>query len=303
MSSNELVERFVARIVGRGFSDHTVTSYKTSVYSFLDYLSENAIKLPNVTVDDVETYCVWLATRDRPLGASSINVRLNGLRAFFNFAGRLRHDMFFLIGVASEVPNRKKNRSLPSPVDVETILHVVDSIDETCLMGARDRAFILFCYASGLRVSEACNVLVDDIDLVDGSVRVRHGKGDKDRVVPISGCVDVLTHYLEKVRPEFYPLSHNVFVSSMGRLLSRQHVSNMLRGRCMEANVVPFTCHQLRHSFGTHLAAGGASLVALKEMLGHANVETTMQYIAVSKREVEKQHELHPLRRLNKLVP
>jgi integrase/recombinase XerD len=162
----------------------------------------------------------------------------------------------------------------------------------------RDRALLELFYSSGLRVSELGGLMLQQIDLDQGFLRV-FGKGSKERVVPIGGrACSALANYLVSGRPHFVKArtGSQLFLSNRGAALSRITLWFIVKKHARRAgiaqNVKP---HLLRHSFATHLLTGGADLRAIQEMLGHASIATTQIYTAVEPQRLLDQHaEFHP---------
>lgn len=134
-------------------------------------------------------------------------------------------------------------------------------------------------YSCGLRLSEALNMAVYDIDRDRMMVHIRQSKGGKDRYVPLSAC---LLPYLERYIKQYCPLKHLFFGNSVDVLLSRTEFYTLFRLAARTSDIrKKFVPHTLRHSFATHLLEMGANMVLLKELLGHANIRTTMTYLHV----------------------
>jgi integrase/recombinase XerD len=165
----------------------------------------------------------------------------------------------------------------------------------------RDRAFLELFYSSGLRVSELCSLMLQQVDLEQGFLRV-YGKGSKERVVPVgSKAVEALMVYLEYGRPSLVTAKtvSDVFISERGTAISRKTIWFLIKKHArtagIEKSVKP---HLLRHSFATHLLAGGADLRAIQELLGHANIATTQIYTAVEGSRLADEHsQFHPRNR------
>ena len=163
----------------------------------------------------------------------------------------------------------------------------------------RDRAILELFYSSGLRVSELGGILLQQIDLKDGFLRV-FGKGSKERVVPIGGRArEALETYLTAARSHFVKPKKTgsaVFLSERGTAISRKMLWVLVKKYAKRAGIEkPVKPHLLRHSFATHLLSGGADLRAIQEMLGHANLATTQIYTAVEEKRLIEQHtKFHP---------
>jgi integrase/recombinase XerD len=149
----------------------------------------------------------------------------------------------------------------------------------------RDRALLELMYACGLRASEAVGLLVSDVDLQAGVLRAR-GKGSKERIVPVGReAVRALRHYLDRARPRLVGdrPEDRLFVNHRGGGLSRQGLYKIVQRHAKAAGLEhKMSPHTLRHTFATHLLAGGCDLRAVQEMLGHADIATTQIYTHLS---------------------
>jgi integrase/recombinase XerD len=178
-------------------------------------------------------------------------------------------------------------RRLPKAITVEQVADLLEAAGaEQTPRALRDKALLELLYATGARISEAVGLDVDDLDLADGMVRL-HGKGDKDRVVPVGRCArEAVEAYKVRARPELAKAGRGVpalFLNARGGRLSRQAAWTVLRDAAARAGLhTPVSPHTLRHSFATHLLDGGADVRVVQELLGHASVTTTQIYTLVT---------------------
>ena len=189
-------------------------------------------------------------------------------------------------------------RSLPEVLNVEEIDRLLGAPDLAHPLAWRDRAMLEFAYASGVRVSELTGLELRNLDLAEEFASVL-GKGSKQRLVPIGRrAVGALAIYLRETRPRLERGSGEgrVFLNARGRPLTRMGVWKILRAHVEAAGIEkPLSPHTLRHSFATHLLEGGADLVAVQEMLGHADIATTQIYTHVDRRYLGEVHRAcHP---------
>lgn len=269
-------------LLERGLSDNTRLAYRHDVGKYLDYLSDEGLRPTDVTLDDLHRFAASLY--DLGISAASTARILSGVRSFYRFLledGYLDHDPTELL----ESPKRPDR--LPSVLTVEEVDALEDAVDLGCDEGPRDRAIIEVLYSCGLRVSELCGLLLSDLFLDEGFIRVT-GKGSKQRLVPISPrATDELLRWLDdragiriKRGEEDY-----VFVSHRrGRHLSRITVFYNLKAYAAAAGITkPLSPHTLRHTFATHLLEGGANLRAIQAMLGHESISTTQLYTHIDR--------------------
>ena len=196
----------------------------------------------------------------------------------------------------------KKTRTLPQTLSIELVSKLLDQEFAATPAGLRDQAILEVLYGCGLRVSELSNLDLAQLLLTEGYLRVI-GKGDKERLVPISGQAMLrLTDYLTLGRPflhrrgEVAPRERAaVFVNQRGMRLTRQAVFQMVNHYGQLVGIQGLHPHTLRHSFATHLLEGGADLLSIQELLGHASIATTQIYthVDISHIQAEYQH-AHP---------
>jgi site-specific recombinase XerD len=197
---------------------------------------------------------------------------------------------------AAVVPGPKQRRTLPATFKSSELDQLLDPPVGDDPRGLRDRALLELLYGSGLRASEACALRVRDVDRGRRQIRVT-GKGDKQRMVPLGGAAEqALDRYLARGRPSLdRGLADRLFLSVRGRPLLPSDVRRTLERALSRRGLAARSPHALRHSFATHLLEGGADLLSIQEMLGHASVATTQVYTHVSVRHLKTAHaHAHP---------
>jgi integrase/recombinase XerD len=293
---NHFIDQFLLYLATeRGLSVNYQLSVRHSLESFFDWLVRHA----GVTrLDQIEPlqFTDYLAWRKRSgLAAASIKLEAVALRIFFRFL-LARRILPSNPGENLSVPRVEKY--LPETLNVPGISRLLESVNATDPLGLRDRAMFELLYASGLRVSELCNVRLEALDLEEGIIRVT-GKGNKTRLVPVgSQARQAMSRYLEIARPKLVSRRSGaeIFLSSRGRKLTPQRIWQLIKRYAtragLEANVYP---HLMRHSFATHLLAGGADLRIIQELLGHADISTTQTYTHVDSSHLKAVHKrFHP---------
>lgn len=260
----------------RRLSPNTVAAYGRDVTEFL-----SAVELEPRAVrsDDVSRYLAARASGKTPLSKRSQARLLSSLRSFF--------DWLVLEGERTDNPcdrieAPKLGRYLPAVLSVEEVSAIIDSVDTSsgAWTAFRDRAILEILYGCGLRVSEACSLLISHVFLKEGFVRVV-GKGDKERIVPLGEMASEAFSLYLQARPEAAePAFDDVaFLNKNGRPLSRVAVFNLVRTQALLAGVnKEISPHTFRHSFATHLIENGADLRVVQEMLGHESILTTEIY-------------------------
>lgn len=264
-------------------SDNSVAAYEHDVSLFSQYLDveQPGVGLADVSHETLENFFAYLF--DLHIGATSQARILSGLKSFFRY---LLQESVIDRDPTELMVSPSLGRHLPEVLSYEEIQRMIDSIDLSQPNGHRNKAMIEVMYCCGLRVSELIGLQITDIYRNDGFVRVV-GKGQKERLVPIGeSSLKVLFQYIEgarlhvEVKPKY---SDIVFLNNRGTGLTRQSVFLLVKSLA-EANGIKksISPHTFRHSFATHLLEGGANLLAVQQMLGHASVSTTEIYTHIS---------------------
>jgi integrase/recombinase XerD len=268
----------------RGLSRNTLNAYRTDLLQYGEYLAEHNRDALQVSGADVADFLAELATGEgRPAcSAATIHRKAACLRSFYK---HLRRDE--LIGddptAALSVPRRaKKLPHVLNYAEVQNLLAAPKGSEPTAL---RDRALLEVMYACGLRASETIGLELGDVDLREGLLRAR-GKGSKERLVPLGRqAIAAINGYLRGGRPKLVGERHEpkLFVNFRGGPLTRQGLYKIVQRHARDAGLAgKMSPHTLRHSFATHLLAGGCDLRAVQEMLGHADIATTQMYTHLS---------------------
>jgi integrase/recombinase XerD len=278
----------------RGLSPLTVSAYGRELDRFIAFATAKGRRNPSaVGGDDIRDYVFHLS--DLGLAPTSVRRAQSALRTYFGFLleeGALESD---------------PTEGLQSPRVARALPIVLDAADVSALLGAprldspvhwRDRAILEFLYATGVRVSELVSLGLTDLDLEEELCTV-FGKGSKERMVPLGrpACV-ALSRYLREVRPALEKGKGDgcVFLNQLGRPLSRTAVWKIVRAAARSAGIQrKVSPHVLRHTFATHLLEGGADLVAVQELLGHADISTTQIYTHLDRKYLRDLHRrYHP---------
>ena len=283
------LEEYLAHLaVERGLSEHTLAAYRRDLRRYLDHLAAQGRRsLEEVVENDVATYVEVLRTGSdggRALAVSSAGRAVVAVRGWHRFAlqeGQAGHDPS--AQVRAPAAARRLPRAL-STDDVERLLEAA-SLGEGPVP-LRDRALLEVLYGTGARISEAVGLSADDLDLDEGTIRL-FGKGRRERIVPIGRyAIGAVEAYLVRARPELARAGRGtaaLFLNQRGGPLSRQSAWAVLQVAGERAGLGEHVSpHTLRHSFATHLLAGGADVRVVQELLGHASVTTTQIYTQVT---------------------
>jgi len=264
--------------IEKGLSFNTIEAYRRDLESFVEFWrARGAATAPDA--DTVGRYMDWL--RSRNLDTRSVARRLSTLRGFFGYLlreGRLARDP------TEGVKAPRGWRKLPHCLTAGQVEILLEAPDANTPAGLRDRAMIHLLYASGLRVSELCQLQLSDLNEELGVVRV-FGKGSKQRLVPVGrAALEALRAYLEQGRGRLLGRrsSPYLFVTARGKPMTRQGFWKLLARHALRAGLSQrIWPHAVRHSFATHLLEGGADLRSVQVMLGHADISTTQIYTHV----------------------
>ena len=271
--------------IERGLSVNTVAAYTRDIDAYLLWLIERDItEAQQITLQIVSEYVQWLATRtESPLTASSQSRTLSSIKGLHKFLveeGLLEHN------VTADLNPPKLPKRLPKAISVEQMSALLAATDGEEEIRVRDKALLELLYATGARISEAVNLNVDDVTMNEGMIRLR-GKGGKQRIVPVGSYAEAaLDAYLVRVRPLFSARGKStpaLFLGPRGARVSRQMAWLIIREAGERAQLdIELSPHTFRHSFATHLLAGGADVRVVQELLGHASVSTTQIYTLVT---------------------
>jgi integrase/recombinase XerD len=261
--SNEL-EAFLEYItVTKGLSPRTVAAYRNDLLGL-----EEAAGKPVIALDTAAVFAVF----GRFANKRTLNRKLSALNAFFDFCHRSR-----FVTETTKFKLAKLPRNLPKFLPYERVRAALDSIDRREWRGMRDYALILFLYATGTRISECLALRREDLE--GGWLHVRHGKGEKERIVPVAEeALEALERYLDAVPFE----RETIWLNQRGGGLSR---ISAFKTTQRYLGVSP---HVLRHSYATALILGGADLRVVQELLGHASLLTTQVYTHIQKQNLKE---------------
>ncbi len=256
-------------------SDNTVQAYMRDLNGFEHYILR-WFDVPPAKVEPqmIERYLAFLFERERE---KTTQARiLSGIKSFYNYL--LLNDKVESLPTEFIVAP-KYGRHLPDTLSVEEIDRIINTIDAQTVQGRRNRAILELLYSCGLRVSELTHLRMCDLFFGEGYIRVE-GKGDKQRLVPISNTArERIYTYLDDRKEKRWGSKEAVFLSNRGKELSRVMVFKIIKQACEQAGITKTVSpHTFRHSFATHLLAGGASIRQVQEMLGHESIVTTEIY-------------------------
>jgi integrase/recombinase XerD len=269
----------------RGLSRNTLEAYRVDLQQYGEFLGRRGLGPLTITAVELASFVSELADGHHgraPVAAATLQRKVACLRSFYR---HLRRERLIEHDPAAELRGPRSRARLPQVLSRDEVTRLLAQPTGTSPAALRDRALLETMYACGLRASEAIGLELSALDLETGILRA-HGKGSKERIVPIgSKAIESLRTYLEKGRPRLVGIREEprVFVNLRGGGLSRQGLYKIVQRHAATAGLDHrMSPHTLRHSFATHLLAGGCDLRSLQEMLGHADIATTQIYTHLS---------------------
>ena len=298
-----LILDFLAYIeLERGLSRNTLEAYRGDLLQFGVFLARRGVAPEQAQHGDVAAFIAQLATAEGgvrparraretpapsrpervPASAATLGRKVACLRSFYR---HLRREEIIEHDPTAELRGPRKTQRLPRVLSREEVARLLNEPRGSEPRSLRDRALLELLYACGLRVSEAIGLRLADVDLQEAMLRAR-GKGSKERIVPVgSRAVAALRSYCARGRPALVGMraESSLFVNHRGNPLTRQGLYKIVQRHARAAGLADrMSPHTLRHSFATHLLAGGCDLRSLQEMLGHADLATTQLYTQLS---------------------
>jgi integrase/recombinase XerD len=297
-----LVRRHEEYLRRRGFALRTRESYGANIRKFMCYLKteEKITDLKDVDRSLMSRYQSWLYHQETPLRLSTQTQRLIALRSFFSF---LERDEILLYDPTRQIQLPKKRRQLPRDIFTEKeMVRILKAPDLDKPQGLRDRAILEIFYSTGIRSEELSNLDLYDLDKENEQLRIRQGKGQKDRVLPVGRiALGFLNGYIQEARPKLLKAQETeaLFISRLGRRIHRASLPWVLREYTWKAKIRRYVRpHMIRHSVATHMLKRKAPIRYIQELLGHKDLNTTQVYTKVVISDLKRIHrQTHPRER------
>ena len=289
------VDEFIKYLkVERNYSIHTIKNYELDINDFVEYCNSIKKNILKIKYEDIKSYLVIL--HSKKYKATSISRRISSLRTFYKY---LYNRELIDKNIFKSISTPKKEKRLPKYVTNEDVDIIFKTPNLDTPIGVRNRLILEMLYATGIRVSELCNIKMDDIDFSNKTIRIM-GKGSKERIVLYGNeCEKILNLYINDSRVVLLnnKQSDYLFIGmNKTKPLTTRSVELILDDIIKEAainkNVTP---HVLRHTFATHLLNEGCDILVVKELLGHSSLDTTGIYTHVSNERLRKVYlDSHP---------
>jgi len=287
----DLTREFLSYLqVERGLAKNSIASYRRDLAKLSKFSEEEGLDIVHLTRTDLRAFIADLSISG--LSPSSVGRIISAVRGFYKF---LLMDGHIKKHPAEDLDTPKKGFYLPKFMNEDEVEKLLSQPDVSQEMGLRDRAILETMYASGLRVSEAANLKIDDID-TDAGILTCKGKGNKERKVPLGkSAVEWMKAHLAKRRKREHIEMRNLFVGSENQPISRQTIFKFVKEYAGKAGLQDVSPHTLRHSFATHLLQRGADSRSVQAMLGHVDISTTQIYTHITDQHLRKTYEkFHP---------
>lgn len=290
--NNKIIDQFIDHLwLEDGLSKNTLNSYRFDLSIFKSWLSENKKKeILDISGLEIQEFLAFKFSNSK---SRSISRLLATLRRFYRF---LLRENIIKLDPTLNIQTPKIPKSLPKSLSEDEVEALIDSPEINNPTGLRDRAMFEILYACGLRVTELVELLVTEIIIQDGVIRVT-GKGQKTRLVPMGEeSLDWVKSYLKDSRPKILKerISKYLFVTNRGASMTRQTFWHLIKKYSIKAGISkPISPHVLRHAFATHLINHGADLRVVQMLLGHSDISTTQIYTHVARERLKKLHQEH----------
>ena len=281
--------------VEKGLSQNSIYSYTYDLKKFSDFLSSKNKDILEASQDDIQQFLKYEKI-SRNNSSRTLARSLAAIRQFYNFiSDNIEGD---IKNPTEKIETPQVEKSLPDFLTVNELDRLFNSISEEDSYELRDKTIFELLYSSGLRISEAIDLKLSDIDFDNSLIHVIR-KGAKKRLVPAGKeALRLLVKYIKNSRPAILGSreSEFLFVSKKGSQLNRKSVWRLLKnyvsGTEIQKNITP---HTLRHSFATHLIENGADLRSVQELLGHMDISTTQVYTHMARKKLQEIHKnFHP---------
>lgn len=276
--------------VEKGLAKNSIDAYEGDLLKLKAWAEKNSLEMATLKRQDLREWLIDLS--GQKLSENSKRRVLSSLRGFYKF---LLFEGHSKENPAEHLDAPQKSFYLPRFLNKSEMESLLLQPDVSGEVGLRDRAIIELMYSSGLRVSEVVNLDIKDVDL-DGGILTCTGKGSKTRRVPVgSSAVEWIRSYLAYRRKHTNIEVQKLFVSSLGKPITRQIVHEFVSEYGKKCGLEGVSPHTLRHSFATHLIQNNADIRSVQQMLGHADISTTQIYTHITDAHLKKSYErFHP---------
>ena len=287
----KIIERWTEWLqIQRNYSSHTVQSYQSDVNIFLQYITEDEVSLTDIEKIDVRTIRTFFSQRAKQtIGKTSIAREESSIRNFFKW---LNDNGYIQNTAVFQIQSPKLPKVLPRALDFNNTVDILDLADknkEEPWIAARNVAIFILLYGCGLRISEATNLNLEDFN--NSELLKIHGKGNKDRYVPLLPQVQKKIQEYIDLCPYTLRTGEALFLGAKGERINPRVIQRKLEKIRLELGLTAdVTPHALRHTYATHLLANGADLRTIQELLGHSSLSSTQRYTEVNLEKIKEEY-------------
>ena len=291
-TKNEIIDAFIDHLwLEDGLSKNTLNSYRFDLELFTEWLTKSLKKnILDVSQADIQQYLSFKFPTSKSRSISRLLATLRRLFRYLLRENKIKNDPTL------EIMSPKIPKSLPKSLSEEEVEALLNAPDVETISGLRDKAMLELLYACGLRVSELVNILLTELSMTEGIIRIT-GKGSKTRLVPMGEeAVDWIKKYINESRNDILnkKTSKYLFITIRGSGMTRQAFWYLIKKYSIIAEIKkPISPHILRHAFATHLINHGADIRVVQMLLGHSDISTTQIYTHVARERLKKIHESH----------
>lgn len=289
--NRNLIGEFLSYLrVERGLAKNSIESYERDLAKLKHWAESENLEIVELNRQNLRGFVADLSREG--LSPTSVSRIVSAVRGFYKF---LLIDGHLKKNPAEDLDTPQKGFYLPNFLNQTEIGQLLSAPDVSQEIGLRDRALLELMYACGLRVSEAVDLRLSDVEL-DAGILTCKGKGNKTRKIPIgTSAVEWLKSYLVLRRRKENIELQNLFVSSLGRPINRQIIFNLIKEYAKKVGLEDISPHTLRHTFATHLVQNRADIRSVQQMLGHADISTTQIYTHITDTHLRQTYEkFHP---------
>lgn len=301
MSCSLIVDNFLEYLENiKNYSNLTINSYKKDILEFNNYVINNKFSqdLVQIRNDRVcRSYISYLSKKN--LKETSINRKICSLRSFYNYLIKkniIKNNYF------KNIEGFRVKKKLPNTLTLHEVYRIIDSLDKSNKINYRNYIIFLLFIQTGIRVSELCNIKIDDINFSNCTINI-FGKGKKERIVIFNESFkEDLIYYIKEIIPLFLIVSKRLgnnylFFNKNGLLLTQRGVRVILKNIILKlGDNFKISPHTLRHTFASIMINNGFNLRDIQTILGHKNITTTQIYTHINFKGLQKEYDkLHPL--------
>ena len=293
MKEVQAINRFKRFLqIEKGLSPNSIYSYTYDLKKFSDFLSSTNKNILSATQEDIQQFLNFEKNKKKN-STRTMARSLAAIRQFYNFVSDKIED---IDNPTTKIESPHVEKTLPDFLTIQEVNLLFSSVSESDVYELRDKAIFELLYSCGLRITEAIEIMYNNVDYENSLVRVI-GKGNKERLAPIGDeAKRLLKKYLQESRQEICGKREceYLFISKKGSKLNRKSVWRLLKNYVARTKIKKnITPHTLRHSFATHLIENGADLRAVQELLGHMDISTTQIYTHLAKKKLQEIHKKH----------